>query len=130
MQWIKKHKRLTGTVAAVSLLLLLFLVLQSFGGDAQLAYASSALAVRRLLDQDARTGSLPRVLPMGPNLRSRSGRRHALRPVANAAHFRGGRGASRRLVHVDWIGHQAETTHWREQWGHSPAASWRMAWLL
>ena len=37
MQWIKKHKRLTGTVAAASLFFLLFLVLRSFGGDAQLA---------------------------------------------------------------------------------------------
>src|SRR5207245_9494867 len=37
MQWIKKHKRVTGTVTAVSLFLLLFWVLQSFGGDSQLA---------------------------------------------------------------------------------------------
>ena len=37
MQWIKKHKRVTGTVTATSLFLLLFWVLQSFGGDSQLA---------------------------------------------------------------------------------------------
>src|SRR5262245_58376880 len=37
MQWIKKHKRLTGTVAALSLLILFFWALQSFGGDAQMA---------------------------------------------------------------------------------------------